>query len=552
MAPGAVGAGDGFALDADTLPEAFQRTAARYADAVALRTPDGVEISWLDYARRVRRLAGGLAAAGIGPGDTVAMMLTNRPEALMVDTAAMHLGAIPFSIYNSSSPEQIEYLLGNADAGVVVTEPQFLDRLLAARPKLSAVREVIVVGERADHGRSLDELLAAGDPDGFDFERTWLSVTPDDVATLIYTSGTTGPPKAVEVTHANVLAEFRAIFQLHPFRAGGRLVSWLPLAHLADRAAAHYPSLVSGASVTCVPEVRQAVVALPQIRPTLFLAVPRVWEKLKAALEPMLEAAGGPEERAALAGQLAANLGLDDPDLVLSGAAPIAPEVLEFFSELGIEIYEAWGMTETGAAATLAPRGAHRVGTVGKALPGVEVKLADDGELLVRGPIVMRGYRKDPERTAEAIDADGFMHTGDLGAIDADGYVTIIDRKKELIINAAGKNMSPANIENTIKAACPLIGSIIAIGDRRPYITALVTLDPDAAALATDPQIQAAVAAGIERGNARLSRVEQVRKHTLLPDAWVPGGEELTETMKLRRKPIAVKYAVEIEEMYAQ
>ena len=472
---------EGFALDARTLPEAFQTTAARFADAVALRTVDGaVEISWREYADRVRRLASGLAAAGAGAGDTVAMMLTNRPEALLIDTAAMHLGAIPFSIYNSSSPEQIEYLLGHADAGVVVTEPQFLERVLATRPKLPALREVIVVGERGDTGRSLDDLEAAGDP-AFDFDRAWRSVMPHDVATLIYTSGTTGPPKAVEVTHDNVLAEFHAIFELHPFRSGGRLVSWLPLAHLADRAAAHYPSLVSGASVTCVPDVREAVAALPAIRPTLFLAVPRVWEKLRAALEPMLEAAGGPEQRAALAGQVASNLGLDDPDLVLSGAAPIAPEVLEFFSELGIDIYEAWGMTETGAAATLAPKGAHRTGTVGKALPGVEVKLAGDGELLVRGPIVMRGYRKDPEKTAAAIDAEGFMHTGDIGEIDADGYVKIVDRKKELMINAAGKNMSPANIENTLKAACSLIGSAVAIGDRRPYNTALITLDPDAA-----------------------------------------------------------------------
>jgi long-subunit acyl-CoA synthetase (AMP-forming) len=337
----------------------------------------------------------------------------------------------------------------------------------------------------------------------------------------------------------------RAIDAVHPIRPQGRVISWLPLAHLADRAVAHYLSLLSGATVTCVTDPRAAVAALPQVRPTVFLAVPRVWEKLRAALEPALAADPG------LRTQVATNLGLDTADLVLSGAAPIAPEVLEFFAGVGVEIYEAWGMTETGAAATLASPGEHRVGTVGKPLPGVEVRLAGDGELLVRGPIVMRGYRNDPERTAEVL-KDGWMHTGDIGQIDTDGYVKIVDRKKELIINAAGKNMSPSNIENTIKAACPLIGSVIAIGDRRPYNTALVTLDRDAAGGRSidDPGVQAAIADGIERANERLSRVEQIKKHTLIDADWEPGGDELTPTMKLKRKPITAKYAVQIEAMY--
>jgi long-subunit acyl-CoA synthetase (AMP-forming) len=240
--------------------------------------------------------------------------------------------------------------------------------------------------------------------------------------------------------------------------------------------------------------------------------------------------------------------------------------VLEFFAALGLPICEVWGMSETSLIATINPQDAIRIGTVGVPLPGVELSLADDGELLVRGPIVMRGYRNDPERTAETIDADGWLHTGDIAEIDADGYVRIVDRKKELIINSAGKNMSPANIENKLKASCPLIGSAIAIGDRRPYNTALIVLDPVAAAsfaaahglaaataaeLAAEPAIQAEVQAGVERANASLSRVEQIKRHTLLAEEWQPGGEELTPTMKLRRKPIAAKYAAAIDAMYA-
>ena len=273
------------------------------------------------------------------------------------------------------------------------------------------------------------------------------------------------------------------------------------------------------------------------------------------------------EQAQALRTHVASNLGLDDADLLISGAAPTAAEVLEFFAELGIEIYEGWGMSETCAATTLAPTGANRVGTVGKAFPGVEVSLATDNELLVRGRLVTRGYRKDPEKTTETIDADGWLHTGDIGEIDADGYVKIVDRKKELIINAAGKNMSPSNVENALKAACPLVGSAVAIGDRRPYNTALITLDADAAKvyarangiqqtspaqLAANPAIQAMIAAGIEQGNGKLSRVEQIKRHALLPNVWEPGGDELTPTMKLRRTPIAEKYAREIEGMYAR
>jgi len=336
-------------------------------------------------------------------------------------------------------------------------------------------------------------------------------------------------------------------------------------------------------------------------RPTVWGAVPRVWEKLKAALEAGFAAEPDEQRRAVVAraleqalalvraeqageqvaaelraecaradaeifSELRVQLGLDQVRYLASGAAPIAPEVLEFFAALGLSICELWGMTETSLIATINPLEAIRIGTVGLPLPGLELSLADDGELLVRGPTIMRGYRNDPERTAEVIDSDGWLHTGDIAEIDADGYVSIVDRKKELIINSAGKNMSPANIENKLKASCALIGSAIAIGDRRPYNTALIVLDPVAAAsfaaahglaartpgeLVAEPAIQAEIQAGVERANASLSRVEQIKRHTLLPEEWQPGGEELTPTMKLRRKPIAAKYEAAIDAMYA-
>jgi len=592
---------EGLALDAATLCEAFQRTAREHAGAVALRTPGGeVEITWAEYGRRVRAIAAGLAAVGVRAGDTVGLMLTNRPETVLVDSAAMHLGAIPFSIYNTSSPEQIEYLLGHARCPVVITEPQFADAVLQVAGRVPTIEHVFSLGQAPDGARRFGELESAGDA-GFDFEAAWRAVGSQDIATLIYTSGTTGPPKAVELTHENLLWQVRLLDLVFPLRPQGRSISYLPMAHLADRCAAHYQAIVAGASVTFVGDVSQVIGALIDVRPTGWGAVPRVWEKMKAALEAGFSAESDPARREAVAAALAAStaivraeqagepvgeerlaardaadaemfaplramLGLGDVEYLISGAAPIAPEVLEFFAAIGLPICEIWGMTETSLIASANPPDRIRIGTVGPALPGVELTLAEDGELLARGPTIMRGYRGDPGRTAEAIDADGWLHTGDIAEIDADGYVTIVDRKKELIINAAGKNMSPANIENRVKAACPIVGSVVAIGDRRPYNTALIVLDPVAAGafaaangiaaaspaqLAGDPLVIAEVQAGVETANAALSRVEQIKRHTILHEEWQPGGDELTPTMKLRRRPISEKYAAEIEAMYS-
>jgi long-chain acyl-CoA synthetase len=583
-----------------TLCEAFQRTAARDPEAVALRTPgDAVTVTWREYASRVRQLAAGLAGLGVKPGDTVGIMLTNRPGFHLFDTAALHAGATPFSIYNTSPPEQISYLFSNAGNRVVVCEEQFVPRLLQARGG-TVVEHLICVDGKPEGALSVEEVEAAADPD-FDFEGTWRAVRPDGIATLIYTSGTTGPPKGVEITHAGLFAEFAALDEIAPSSHTDRIVSYLPSAHIADRTGSQYTQLLYGAQVTCVADPRTVLGALTDVRPTIFGGVPAVWYKLKAGIEAALAAepkaarrrlatwaidtgrraaglaaAGKPVPRGLalrhkvadrlVLSKIRAKIGMDDVRAAMSGAAPIAPEVLEFVFGIGVPVYEVWGMSETTCVATCNPPGAVRVGTVGTAVRGVELRLADDGELLVRAPIVMRGYRNDPERTAAALDADGWLHTGDVATIDAEGYVRIVDRKKELIINQAGKNLSPANIENAVKVACPLAAHVVAIGDDRPYVTALVVLDPEVAAavagragppsadlaaeLAAHPAVLAAVEAGVAAANEKLSRVEQVKRYTILPLFWDPGGAELTPTIKLRRKPIAARYTTEIDAMY--
>ena len=524
-------------LECATLCQAFQITAQQRPGEVALRTPDGaVEITWAEYADRVERIAGGLASLGVRRGDTVGIMLVNRPEFHLVDTAALHLGATPFSIYNTSAREQVEYLFSNAGNRVVVTQREFL-------PLLEGMTEHLVL---------VDELAELEDrtPSDFHFEESWRSVEETDVLTLIYTSGTTGPPKGVQITHRNMMAELRGCSAVLPSQQGGRTVSFLPSAHIADRWASHYYSSITlGSTVTSVADPRTVVGHLPSVRPTAWGAVPRIWEKVESALrgQGITDPAGLPDEVKA---GIRAKLGLDAVDFLVSGAAPIAPETLEFFLGLGLPIQELWGMSETSCCATINPRDDIRIGTCGPPMPGVEVRLADDGELEVGGDVVMLGYRNDPEKTREAIGEDGWLRTGDIAQFDEDGYVKIVDRKKELIINAAGKNMSPANIESRIKSSHDLIGQAVVIGDRRPYNVALIVLDPEAAA-AFDGDVQATVAEAVEKANGQLSRVEQVKRFKILDEEWVPGGDELTPTMKLKRKPIAAKYEAEIEALYS-
>ena len=561
------------ALDEDTLCAAFQRTAAERPGEIALRMPGDPEgLTWRDYAERVRKLAEGLTGLGLRRGDTLALLLTNRVEFHLLDAAAIHLGAVPFSIYTTSSPEQIEYLLRDSGARIAVTEPALLDRLETALQGESTIDHMLMVD-------GLGELERRALP-GFDFEATWRAVGPDDLLTLIYTSGTTGPPKGVELTHRNLLSAWRGMQAAwnQPHR-GGSTISYLPSAHVADRFTSHYAAMLFGVSVTCCPDPRQVAGLLPATRPTLFVSVPRIWQKLRAALEPAVPAWALDAGRRAVAleqrgeplpedlrnerergerlvfGGIRERIGLDRCEVAVCAAAPVPREVLEFFHAVGLPILEVYGLSETSAVATANPRERPKIGTVGRPIPGVELRLAGDGEVLLRGESLMRGYRNRPDKTVEAIDAEGWLHTGDVGVLDADGYLRIVDRKKELIVNAAGKNMSPANIETAIKAASPLIGNACVIGDARPYNVALLTPDAEAAAAFTaehgDDALRAEVAAAVERANARLSRVEQIKRHLLLEGDWTPGGAELTPTMKLRRRAIEERFCREIEELYA-
>jgi long-subunit acyl-CoA synthetase (AMP-forming) len=590
------------ALDAATICEAFQLTAAERSDQVALRTiGDGVSITFGEYAERVRRLAAGLHALGVRAGDTVGLLLTNRPEFHLVDTAAMHLGATPFSIYNTSSAEQIAYLLGDAENRVLVVEARFLERAQHAILQGGQVEHLVVVDSAPDVPLTLEELELAEPGADFDFDASWRAVQPQDILTLIYTSGTTGPPKGVQLTHANELAQCRGIDAVAHPRPGGSIVSFLPHAHIADRGLSHYAQMVWGQTITSCPEVIQVFAHVADARPTFFGGVPRIWEKLKAALEAGIEAEPDETKRAAtreavelglrkvrleqqgqtvpeelvqaheraeqaVFSKIRERLGLGRCELYFIGAAPCPLEVLEFFAALGIPICEVWGMSEITSVGTIVPPENLRLGTVGPPLPGVETRLAEDGELMVRGPTVMAGYRNQPEKTAETIDADGWLHTGDIAALDEAGFLRIIDRKKELIINAAGKNMSPANIEQQLKQGSSLIGQAMAIGDGRAYNVALIVLDPDASgpfaqqhgladaspeAMAREPAVIEEVEAGIERANSHLSRVEQIKRFKVLACDWPAAGDELTPTMKLKRKPISSKYAAEIEALYS-
>jgi long-subunit acyl-CoA synthetase (AMP-forming) len=591
---------EGSAAGAATIARAFRITSAERAQEIAIRTKDDAfTITWGELRDRADALAGGLHELGLRRGDTLALMIGNRPEFHLCDIAAMMVGAAPFSIYSTYTAEQIAYLVGDADARILICEQQFLERVLEARESLGSLEHVIVIDGEAPEGTlALSEVEGTG-PE-FDVEASVAQLQSTDVLTLIYTSGTTGPPKGVQLVHRNLMAACEGLEELIEFPRDGRVISWLPSAHVAERNAHHYLPIIYGLQITCCEDPRQVLSYLPEVRPSWFFAVPRIWEKLKAGLETML--ASQPEEQRASVEQaleaairkvrleqrgeevpaelaeqvqradgeifagLRTMLGLDQVEAINVGAAPTPVEVLEFFHAIGLPLAELWGMSETCGAGTVNPPGRIRIGTVGPPAPGVEIKLDTDGEVLIRSDVVMPGYRNLPEKTAESFTDDGFLRTGDIGEFDEEGYLKIVDRKKELIISAAGKNMSPANIEATLKTASPLIGQACCIGDARSYNTALIVLDADFApawagqqgieetsfeALAGDERVRAAVAEGVEAANAKLAKVEQIKKFSIVPSDWLPGGDELTPTMKLKRKPIAEKYAGTIDSMYA-
>ena len=586
-------------LPAPNLVKAFYASVEKLGDDAAIRTEDdSYSISWNELRERVHRIAGGLAKLGVSKGDTVALLLNNRPEFIPCDLAAVSLGGIPFSIYQTSSPEQIQYVVSDAGSKVAIVESMFLEQFDTARENLPALERVIVVdGEGGDHTLAEIEEM---DP-GFDPAPMVDELTPDDMLTLIYTSGTTGPPKGVQLTHRNLMGLVGGVDEILDLpERDAKVISWLPAAHIAERGAHYYLPVIKGVGVTICPDPRKIGESLAAVRPTWFFAVPRVWEKMKSGLEaklgslpdeqrePTLKAMEAAKQKVRLeqAGeevpkelvaavahadeQVFANLrkamGLDELVACNVGAAPTPVEVLEFFHAIGVPVGELWGMSETCGVATCNPPSKVKLGTVGPPVPGVEIRLAEDGEVMVKASSVMPGYRNLPEKSAETFDEEGWLLTGDIGELDEEGYLKIVDRKKELIINAAGKNMSPANIESHLKSASPLIGQAAAIGDQRPYNVALIVLDPDYAPvwakgtglegksveeLAGEEATQQAVQDAIDEANSKMARVEQIKKFKILPADWQPGGDELTPTMKLKRRPISEKYSAEIQALYA-
>jgi long-chain acyl-CoA synthetase len=586
-----------------TVVRLFLETLAARPDAVALRWKDGDawrELTWREYGDQVARVASGLRARGVGRGARVVLMMRNRPEFHVADTAALFLGATPISIYNSSSPEQVQYLVEHSGACAGIFEDRaFLERVLAVRASLPGLRELVVVEDPGDGsigpeiGRYAD--LLASEP--LDLDAEMENARPDDLATVIYTSGTTGPPKGVMLDHANICWTVESYHDtIAQDVAGWRAVSYLPMAHVAERMCSHYLAIARGFEVTTCPEPSLVAQYLPQVKPQTFFAVPRVWEKLYTALQNAMGAdpTRAEEGRAALEigwqvsehdargedvpAELSAQyekvapmldlvrgmIGLDQVQVAVTGAAPIPVEVLKFFRGLGVPLSEIYGLSETSGPMTWEPYRV-RVGAVGRAMPGIEVRLADDGEVVCRGGNIFRGYLNAPEKTAEVLEDDGWFHSGDIGVLDDDGYLRIVDRKKELIVTAGGKNISPANIEAALKAG-QLIGQACAIGDNRPYVSALLVLDPDIAPgwaaargiegatladLAQHPEVLAEIEREVAEANERFSRVEQVKRFTVLGDEWLPDSEELTPTMKLKRRGVMNKYVEQIEGLYS-
>jgi long-subunit acyl-CoA synthetase (AMP-forming) len=569
------------ALRARSLPAAFIEKSAADPRAAALRMFGASEVlSWGDWRRRAAAVAGGLHAVGVRRGDRVALLLGTRMEFHIADMGALILGAVPFSLYVTSPAIQLREITENAEPRVLITEASLVEK---ARELIGngQVRLVVVEPEAAGPGElslaALEDLAGEDDP-----VEDWVArAASEDLCTLVYTSGTTGAPKGVQFRHGAMMACLDSIRQRFDTTTSDRAISYLPMAHIAERIFGHYAAFLYGYEVTSLPELDRLGEALRGIRPTRFFGVPRVYEKLLAGLHRHVEES---PDRDALRGAWAARLarvrigevgawpapgpdtadhealravaaltGLEQAHFLAVAGAPSSLEMLEELTALGLPINEFYGSSET-IITTASPPEAIRLGAAGKAFSCVRMRLADDGEILVAGPTVTPGYFRDPERTAESFTPDGWFMTGDVGTFDEDGYLRIVDRKKALIINSAGKNMSPANIEQAIKGGEPLIAQAVAFGDRRPYNVALLVLDPDGVATFTREhgpgQLDEAVAAAVARGNERLSRVEQIKRFRVIEGEWYPGGDELTPTSKLRRREIATKYEHIIDALY--
>ncbi len=592
------------AVEGQTVSRLFRETVAARGDEAALRWQSGdewQEWTWSDYAARATAVAGALRDRGVERGRRVMLMMRNRPEFHVADVAVLLCGATPISIYNSSAPEQIQYLVSHSAGTVAIVEDvDYLERLLKVRDELPTLKTIAIVDDPDQRAPAdvlrWDSLL---DASPVELHEAAELAQPSDLATVIYTSGTTGPPKGVMLDHANIawtIESLERCLKLDRY-ADRRLVSYLPMAHIAERMVSHYMGVRFGYDVTTCPEPGLLAGYLGHVHPELLFAVPRVWEKIQTGVNTVLGADSDKLEgfrqaravglQAALARargeelpagvraryeQVEAEalrpvrelLGLDQLVTAISAAAPITKETLEFFLGLGLPIAELYGMSESSGPMTWAP---YRVkpGTVGPAIPGCEVRLADDGEVICRGGNVFRGYLNDPEKTAETLDGEGWLHSGDIGQMDDEGYLRIVDRKKELIITAGGKNISPANLEAALKSL-DLVGQACVVGDDKPFVSALVVLDleylpvwaqqhdidvANVQDLVSHPKVLEAVEEGIRAANRNFSRVEQVKKFRVLADEWLPDSDELTPTMKLKRRGVLKKYAQEIEELYS-
>jgi long-chain acyl-CoA synthetase len=595
-----------------SIADAFADTVHELGDSPAFSDKIGIEgagwrtMSWHEVREQGLDLAAAFVELGVQPGDRIAIMATNRLEHVLADIGAMHAGATSMSIYNTLSRSQVAYVAEHSAPSVVVLETADHVYRWSDATATGVIEHVVVIDaeEKPDGAITWDELLALGrskrEEHAAEVDRRWQAIDPDHPATILYTSGTTGHPKGVVITHHNVLFEVESSNRTAALEGENIGVSYLPFAHIAERVLGIYIPQVDGAHVHLIGDPAQLVGALGEVRPTRFFGVPRVWEKIQTGIGGLLametdeakkkavadamadgleyveslqtghETSPDLQERfdaahAAVLGPMKAMLGLDRVTWAGSASAPMPIETARFFAGLGLSIYDIYGMTETTGSVTACGPHSFRLGTVGRAQPGIEIAIADDGEILTRGPVNTSGYHKNPEASAGLIDDDGWVHTGDIGELDGDGFLKVVDRKKEMIITSSGKNIAPSNIENLLKES-PLVGHALAYGEGRPYVVAILTLDPDVAPavagklgvayddladLAQRPEILGMVEQAVHTANDRLSRPEQVKKWTLLPVEWTAESAELTPTLKLKRRVVHSNYAEALEALYA-
>jgi long-chain acyl-CoA synthetase len=584
-----------------TLADLLPRSAEKYGDAPAVRYKEGDEWrtrSFAEVGETVRDLSLGLIDLGIAKGDKVSILGNTRPEWTYFDFAALSAGAIVVPIYQTNSPEECQYVLENSDARVVIVEDdEQLEKIRAVRDRLPLLEQVIRMTGSSDDAISFEDLAARGARrDAAEWQQRWDSVTAEDICTFIYTSGTTGPPKGCVISHGNYRAMLDMVNATSVIENEDLTYLYLPLAH-SFALLIQLGSFDLGATIAYWE--RDPLKILPnlaELHPTYFPSVPRIFEKIYTTATSAMEKEGGLKKAifnwAIGVGKKmrAVERSGEEPGFLLkrqykfadekvlskirglfggklrlavSGAAPINPDILSFFDAAGVLVLEGWGMTETSTAATISSEDDFKVGTIGKPFPGCEIRIADDGEILVKGPNVFQGYYKNEEATRETI-VDGWLHTGDIGEIDEDGFIKITGRKKDIIITAGGKNITPANLENEIKQH-PLVSQCVVVGDRRPYLVALVTLDPeecvayakenglpeDPEALAANADVRAAIEAHVEKINEKFARVEQVKKIAILPQDLSQESGELTPTLKVKRAVVTAKHESEIEALYS-